>query len=384
MNKRFLRLNLGLLFSLLALSACNDVQFSKDPALNCQASGQNCVTTNGYDIFSYDVSVGYKKLDILFVNDNSASMSYEQARLASRFQNFIQDLDSKNYDYRIAMITTDISTADNAPRAINQNGALQDGKLIAFGNGQSYLSPQSGSQVDRINWFNAAMNRPETLSCEQFMVNWVNSGKSISSADYTSQYYNNCPSGDERGLFAINLSLRNSPFARNDGHLAIIIVSDEDVRSQLYPPYATNSLSLATEDQPESVISTFQSLFGNQKTLAVHSIVTAKASCLAEQNSQTAGLVRGSYGYKYADASRMTKGQIIDICNNNYTTQLGAIADAIADELRNVNLLCSSPSEIKINGQLVANPQLSGSTLVLPQTLTSGTRINISYKCPSL
>ena len=74
-------------------------------------------------------------------------MSYEQARLASRFQNFINDLDSKGYDYRIAMITTDISASDNAPRLVNQNGALQDGKLITFGNGQTYLSPQSGSLI---------------------------------------------------------------------------------------------------------------------------------------------------------------------------------------------------------------------------------------------
>lgn len=375
------------LFSTLILASllgCNDVQFAKDPALNCQSSGQSCVSQNGFDTFSADIKVGYKKLDILFVNDNSASMSYEQARLASRFQNFIQELDSKGYDYRIAMITTDIATSDNTARNINQNGALQDGRLVTFANGQSYLASQTGSQSDRINWFNSAINRPETVSCEQFMMNWVNAGKPIGSADYANQYYQNCPSGDERGLFAASLSLKNSPFARSDGHLSIIILSDEDVRSQLYPPYSNNALSLASEDQPEYLVSTFNDIYDTQKTLAIHSIITAKATCLAEQNSQTAGLVRGSYGYKYAEASHMTKGQIIDICNSNYTTQLGAIEDAIAEELRNVNLNCQDASDITINGQPVSNPQISGTTLILPQTLTSGTQITLSYKCKTL
>lgn len=384
MKKQFLTTSLLTLAVVFNFIGCNDVQFAKDPALNCQSSGQSCVSGNGYDTFSYDVKVGYKKLDILFVNDNSASMSYEQARLASRFQNFIEALDSKGYDYRIAMITTDIAASDNAARAVNQNGAIQDGKLIPFANGQTYLTPQSGSVSDRVNWFNAAINRPETLACEQFMINWVNSGKSINTSDYSNQYYNNCPSGDERGLFAASLSLRNSPFARTDGHLSIIVLSDEDVRSQLYPPYSTTGVTLANEDQPEYLISTFQSIYNTQKSLAIHSIITAKATCLAEQNSQTAGLVRGSYGYKYAEASRMTKGQIIDICNSNYTTQLGAIADAIADELRVVNLHCSDATEIKINGQLVTSPQLSGASLTLPQSLTSGTQITLSYKCKTL
>ncbi|MFN8944892.1 MAG: hypothetical protein ACK5WZ_09735 [Pseudobdellovibrionaceae bacterium] len=385
MKQNSLKILMMITLTAFSVTSCNDVQFAKNPELNCQSSGQNCVTGDGIDTFSYQVKVGFKKLDILFVNDNSASMSYEQARLASRFQNFIEELDSKGYDYRIAMTTTDISGTDNPARSVNQNGALQDGKLITFGNGQTYLTPQSGSQGDRVTWFNSAINRPETLACEQFITNWVNSGKSIQTSDYSNQYYTNCPSGDERGLFAASLSIKNAPFARADGHLAMIILSDEDVRSQLYPPYSNNGLALAGEDQPEYVISTFNSIFNTLKSLAIHSIITAKSSCLAEQNTQTAGLVKGSYGYKYAEASQMTKGgQIIDICNSNYTTQLGAIEDAIAEELKIVNLYCANATEIKINGQLVSSPQLSGASLTLPQTLTSGTQITLSYKCPSL
>ena len=85
---------------------CSPVKFSLDDS-KCKENG--CIVVDGKYSFNYTATAGYGKVDILIVNDNSASMSFEQARLAPRFANFIGDLDSRNIDYRIGMTTTDVS-----------------------------------------------------------------------------------------------------------------------------------------------------------------------------------------------------------------------------------------------------------------------------------
>src|SRR5436190_127957 len=99
-----------------------------------------CVSTPSACAYDYKITIGGPKVDILFVNDNSASMSFEQKALAARFDGFIQNLDSKKVDYRIAITTTDIQDNTNEPRTINGNGNLQNGKLISFGTGTTYLT----------------------------------------------------------------------------------------------------------------------------------------------------------------------------------------------------------------------------------------------------
>ncbi len=86
--------------------ACSPVKFSLDDS-QCKEDG--CVVVDGKYAFDYTATAGYGKVDILIVNDNSASMSFEQARLAPRFSCFISDLDSRSIDYRIGMTTTDVS-----------------------------------------------------------------------------------------------------------------------------------------------------------------------------------------------------------------------------------------------------------------------------------
>ena len=134
----------GCLFVLccvLISQGCSEVSFRKDPIVECQGRGSgSCVTSQGVDSFDYSIRFQPGKVDVLFVNDNSASMSWEQARIADRFVNFVQQLDGTGIDYRIGMVTTDVSSSSNQPRAINQNGALQDGRLISFSSGMKFLA----------------------------------------------------------------------------------------------------------------------------------------------------------------------------------------------------------------------------------------------------
>jgi hypothetical protein len=215
---------------------CAEVKFSANSSCDGLSGGKCVVGPDGMLSVSDVVIVSGGKVDVLIVDDNSASMSFEQNALADRFSNFVNLLESKSMDYRLGITTTDISSGTNPPRAVNQNGALQDGKLIGLDGGFKFVTPQTGDSAFRNKIFNAAIRRNETLECEKFILSWVDAGNSTTTPEYSTAYAEHCPSQDERGLYAANLVLKNNvdSFIRPEADLAVIVLSDEDVRSQLY------------------------------------------------------------------------------------------------------------------------------------------------------
>ena len=365
---------------------------------------QFCATSSGGSICDYTEDVTGPKVDILFVNDNSASMSFEQKALANRFSGFVQMLDGKHVDYRIAMITTDVHSGqdNNEPRAINGNGALQNGNLISFGDGINYLTP---SVPDRVGRFNTAVVRPETLKCEQFIANWVqaNGTGTLGSTTYKTQYKENCPSGDERGTFAANLAIKNNSggFLRSDAYLAIIFVADEDVRSGYYcggqnnpsPGCVSNGYPLEDMDQPLSLFNTFKGQ-GKDKITEIHAIVVMDNTCLTQQNSQTLGnpavpatngLVSGSTGKLYLNFPQSGWGAAVSICNSNYTTYLAPIANKIAQN-KGAVIGCEDPINLQVT-PIPANPAFSytrtGKSIVYNMQLPAGSQVRFTYSCPN-
>lgn len=359
---------------------CSPVKFSLDDS-KCKENG--CIVVDGKYSFNYSATAGYGKVDILIVNDNSASMSFEQARLAPRFGNFIGDLDSRNIDYRIGMTTTDVSGS----------GALQGGNLISF-SGNPYLTPKISN---RVALFNQEIQRPETLACEKFIADWIrNNGGSASATNrpgYAAAYAQNCPSGDERGIYAANLVVKNNPnsFIRSDAHLAVIVVSDEDERSGLY---GNTGYYLEDYDQPGTLVNNVKNTLGADKynSFSVHAIVVKDQACLNQQNSQvldgyapTTGLVSGSIGTVYLTFPNAGWGKTADICSSDYTSQLGQIRTKITDNIKDILLSCSNPEDVVVTvGGSSVGYTMSGKTLKLNSALTPGTTVNLSYKCSSL
>lgn len=381
--------------------ACSPVKFSADtsggggdgvkPACTgTQADGNLCK-------YNYSVTANGGKVDILIVNDNSASMSFEQKALAQRFAGFIDQLDAKLVDYRIAMTTTDIheNGDNNEPRAINGNGAFQNGGLIDFG-GTRFLTPQISDRVAR---FNSKVVRQETLQCEQFIANWVsqNGISGTNSTSYSEQYKINCPSGDERGIYAASLVVNNNPesFIRADANLAIIFLSDEDVRSGLYSQSGTG-YPLNDLDQPATLINNIESKYGKKSSTSVHSIVVKDSACLTQQNSQalgsppvaaTTGLVSGSTGNAYLTFYNQGWGKAVDICFNDYTSQLGEISSNILNKINNTILNCANPQQLQVTFN-PANSNLSytvvGKEVRYNMALPVGTQVQLQYACPLL
>lgn len=351
---------------------CSDVGFKSQPNKICvqyqHDFGQSgCrLDPNGFHKFDYFVNVG--EVDILVVNDNSTSMYTEQSEMAARFPGFLDSL--HRLDYRIGMITTDWT----------RNG----GGLLQFPNGQSMLS-NSSRQMDathqsNILHFQSTIKRQETLDCQ--------------ASGYTSP---NCPTGDERGIYALNQMLDRADsrsFFRTGGHLAVIILSDEDERSN---GGGISGYPLEENDKPLTFVKKARATLGETKMLSVHSLIIRPGDgiCLNAQNQQAN--VKGYVGHQYAALSQPNNelkaaGNIIDgtlgnICSGNYTTELGDIASKINQNLKTIQLPCRPDQDlvdVSFNpapGQQIYYSVDADNRMQLNPAAPAGTKVSLKFQC---
>lgn len=374
MAKRLFQVKLLMLIAV----GCSKYSFEVDKNFNkCHNSGLNCVLIDGgVERFDYDIKVGSGIVDILFVDDNSGSMSPEQAKMGTRFPNFINSL--ADLDYHIAITTTDVSASvisgqANGPKPANGNGALQDGKFITFPSGVSVLKRDTPNKESQ---FLSTIQRPETLSCEQNNFN-----------------LNYCPSPDERGIYAAKLAVdRADPgFFRPKAHLALVILADEDERSN---GGSATGYPLETNDLPETLIAAVKSRFGGDKTFSAHAIIVkpGDSTCLNSQTVDYGGgrIVHGFYGTQYAKLAGMTKGVIGSICSSDYGAQLGAIGYNIQDQVNSKGLVCEPINNLvdvevtpAIPGLVITYDETTNA-VNFSQTLPPNTNIHLSYDCKKL
>jgi len=158
-----------------------------NPYITVSLRGQGTTESHQTDTFTQN---NQPKTDVLFVVDNSGSMSEEQGHLASNAQTFISVAAQQNTDYHIAVVTTDMDDKN------------QSGKFVG--------SPK--------------IITPSTMNPGSTLANTV--GKLGTNG-----------SGDENPLEAmysalsdplINDPMWNGGFLRQDAKLAVIVVSDED------------------------------------------------------------------------------------------------------------------------------------------------------------
>jgi hypothetical protein len=229
-------------------------------------------------------------LDVLFVVDNTASMSEEQNTLAANAATFTSWATQSGLDWQAAVITTDVEDTTN------QAGRFQGSPLI----------------VD-------ASTPPETLA--------ANLLRGTSGSTNT------------RGLEAIQLALSsplletfNAGFLRANAALAIIVLSDgRDVSRGAPAIYESFIFGLKTDPS----------------LLVVNSIAGDTAIGCSGAN----GVADPSE--RYFELTAMTEGEFVSICANDWSpalTQIGATKFG----LRNVFFLSSSPSheilEVEVDG----------------------------------
>jgi hypothetical protein len=338
---------------------------------------------------------GGGKVDILLVNDNSPSMSKDQASLQAKFSQFFSILDRRYVDYQVGMTTTDIQSDSNVPRSINQNGALQNGNLIAYGNGASVLK---NSDSDRVSLFLGQIARKETTDCEAWLKSVADQGVS-STSTYALQNYNTyCPSGDERGILAASMALDhnvNTGLFRSGTESAkhIILLTDEDNRSigvtkDPNNPKASDAIALEDQDLPSTLISKFKSSFGSDVKLMIHviGVKPGDSACQAEQAAQMQGAT-GTPATSYIQGATATGGSVNSICASDFSATISNIANSVVANLPPHQLQCSQPTNVSVvsaDGSFNVTSKdytLQANTIHFSTRIPYGTKLKINYDC---
>jgi hypothetical protein len=348
-TRKFVTVSLVILGSaLLAFQNCSPVKFANSPSLSdldappVDTTGTRTIIVDATQ--SYVVPTPTSKVDILFVDDNSGSMSEEQDSLANRFTNFISGL--SGLDWQIAVTSTDV-TDDGA-----------QGKFF----GPLGSNPRYGKQY---------IITPATQGAARVF-------------SETIERKNQEGSGDERGVYGAILSIEKRTtdtmgFFRDQSNLAIVILSDEDERSQgARDPAADDYAALENKDLPETLISTVNQAWGGQKNLIVNAIITkpGDTACLA-MNGKHEGTV-------YDKLAKLTGGVVGSICATDYTPILANISGAIQNQNKTI-LLANTPTDkpvvvfVPAAAAVTVNWTPGTNVLTLDPVPAPGTVINISY-----
>ncbi|MDE0151158.1 MAG: hypothetical protein OXK80_01500 [Bdellovibrionales bacterium] len=354
---------------------------SSVPATTTSSPSQPPSRPSGPSLIRFSNTYNMGIVDIIFVIDNSRSMHVEHTNIANQFDQFLDDI--RYLDYRIAMMTVDISDSPN-----NKDRTYQDGYFIEFKRGQKYLSnaDRSSSQHDEnIRLFKSAVKRPESIECMQ-------AGKA-----------DECPD-DERAICALNKSLDISSqrdFFRKTAHLMVIILSDEDERSSeeyRRQQWQLNRIDyrLTGCDDPRNFYSRVSQRIGLHTGISVHAIIIPPGDerCLQEQDDE---LGKGYYGELYErfadpDGSVLrefpyiTPGQVLSICDRSFGAQLGRLSDYLQEPLP-ITLPCE-PYRVQ-NVQLVdggssenVRYELNGKNLtILEDQVSLSSRVRVDIFC---
>lgn len=391
---------LGLSFLLVGLAlACSPVSFKDKKLVPECAEGEVCVVATptpvpGEPSFrTYSYTVPRPSVDILIVNDNTGSMRLEQQKMGQSFDNFLNNLDG--IDWRIGMITMDISNTYRelndleAENTTNNPNEYYDGNLVRFSNGQNYITPSTP------NYHSVFLDSIE-MTVEGF--------------------------GDERGIFTASLALeKQGPlggnFLRNDAHLAIIFLTDENVRTNAR---SHGAYKIRHRDTKEYFFSQLNQLNNNTDTakgVSVHSIIARNSDAFPSYNADAIALARrdghdfrdlscveyqsytsigeGVDGDMYAELSSdpRSEGIIGSVCDEHYDQILSDMGRFVNDRAKKEITLPGScfilqddsqyPFELYVNGGLYSKDyyEIVGNRIVFTPAVSSDTAIFVTYYC---
>jgi len=276
-----------------------------------------------------------RKVDILWVIDNSGSMSTSQTNLTNNFSAFISRFQSLNYDFKMAVQTTDayINTAAGM-NSIKNDGTSRNRFRKVTDNGQDiyYLAPTTNNL--NTNFVNLAMQG-------------ING------------------SGDERAFSSLLESFSfadNSDFRRPGAFLAIILVSDEDDFSSINfnNPNLGNNYAAPGLLPVTQMKSQLDSLIGND-SYSVNAITIKDQTCLNTLNQEFSGR---RIGQRYMDLVSLTKGVSQSLCDN-FGQTLNVITNSIVSLTSNFKLdrePIISTISVKVNGAQVFQDSVNGWT----------------------
>ena len=245
----------------------------------------------GEETESFLLSLQYEeipqKIDILWVIDNSGSMRTSQERLGQNFSRFIQNFIRKQYDFRMAFITTDA-----------YRGFFNPNELYK----RNFRRPSSGELF-------------LTHNTENLFAKF---------AEVTNVGING--HGDERAFHSIEYALmaqENAEFRRPDAYFAIIILSDEDDFSATGVQFSENYNR--PDIIPVSHYFNFLNQFAGPNNFSVHSISILDEMC---RNRLTDDFRERKIAQRYHQLVALSGGSNASLCDS-FADAVELIADKI-------------------------------------------------------
>jgi|GEM_PF-780318 len=160
------------------------------------------------------------KVDILWVVDDSGSMTWAQGQLSSKFESFARKLSDARVDFRVAVTTADVCDIDWSSGAAKADARCPNKDDISAGeiqNGVMVGPPQGRFLVD------STTGKSVLVPAADFVSSFARLAKPGVSG-----------SGLEHGLTAAKMAVEkslagvNKNFLRSDAVLSIIVLSDEE------------------------------------------------------------------------------------------------------------------------------------------------------------
>jgi hypothetical protein len=297
---------------------------------------------------NFTAAQAQKKVDILMIDDNSASMDVNEGDLGSKFPSLVSALNG--VDWQMGITTTDCG---NGTWGICGDLLTISGLGSTYTGGNDLLSPLTPNLA---NAFNNTIVRPETVGCI---------GR------------NNCPDGDSTPLKATlnamaKSTANNSGFFRDGAALAVVILTNAD---------EDNVTPTAASTTAQQVMAEVNSLWGATKQFRVYTIgvLPGDTSCLAQQ--QATGLA--AYATYPVALTNLTGGIAVSICSPNYSGALNQIGSGIQEAPIAITLAHAPKSQ---SVQVAFTPSsnaawtLKGSTVTFASTLPVGTKISVTYE----
>lgn len=278
----------------IGLSSCSNPQnFKVAPA--AEAYLQNVTYNN--------------KVDLLWVVDNSRSMSQHQQNLSAQFGSFIDILYSKKIDFRIAITTMDMSASGEKGRFVGTPKVISSSTANARAAFQANIQVgENGSDVER--GFEAMA----------------------------------------QALSESRLANENTGFLRDDAQLAVIFVTNEEDHSSGRPSdYAAILDRLKPGNSDEEPPRWMANFIG---------ITAPNGVCF------TRGDIADP-GDRYMELTRSSNGQIAEICANDLSSALSSIRQRIVERLVEFRLSSKpvvSSIIVRVNNQLIVNEPVNGWT----------------------
>ncbi len=174
----------------------------------CEKTDRTFSLLDSGSTFQQAASYETRKIDVLWVIDNSGSMASSQANLTANFSSFINQFQSKGYDFHMAVTGSDAWRGDITGLNVNNANLLRRARPGRI----NFTSPYTYATNSLINIID-----PTTSDMTNVFVTNASQGTT--------------GTGDERPFQSIKAFLNydgNSDFRRADAFLAVIIVSDED------------------------------------------------------------------------------------------------------------------------------------------------------------